>query len=213
MKLDPYINVDPGTMSPFQHGEVYVTDDGTETDLDLGHYERFVRTRTSRTSNFTTGKIYSHVIAQGAARRLSRRDGAGDPAHHRRDQAPVPGRGRRRRRASSRSAARSATSNRYRSSRRSGRWASRSAATRTLFIHLTLVPFISIAARDQDEADAALGEGTALDRSPARRAGLPVAAILAARAAREDRAVHERRGARRRSRRSTSTTSTRCRCC
>jgi CTP synthase len=64
MKLDPYINVDPGTMSPFQHGEVYVTDDGTETDLDLGHYERFVRTRTSRTSNFTTGRIYSQVIAK-----------------------------------------------------------------------------------------------------------------------------------------------------
>jgi CTP synthase len=64
MKLDPYINVDPGKMSPFQHGEVYVTDDGTETDLDLGHYERFVRTRTSRTSNFTTGRIYSNVIAK-----------------------------------------------------------------------------------------------------------------------------------------------------
>jgi CTP synthase len=64
MKLDPYINVDPGTMSPFQHGEVYVTDDGTEADLDLGHYERFVRTRTSRTSNFTTGRIYSNVIAK-----------------------------------------------------------------------------------------------------------------------------------------------------
>ncbi len=64
MKLDPYINVDPGTMSPFQHGEVYVTDDGTETDLDLGHYERFVRTRTSRNSNFTTGRIYSNVIAK-----------------------------------------------------------------------------------------------------------------------------------------------------
>src|SRR5690606_22637028 len=64
MKLDPYINVDPGTMSPFQHGEVYVTDDGTETDLDLGHYERFVRARTSRTSNFTTGRIYSNVIAK-----------------------------------------------------------------------------------------------------------------------------------------------------
>ncbi|HLF09721.1 MAG TPA: CTP synthase [Gammaproteobacteria bacterium] len=64
MKLDPYINVDPGTMSPFQHGEVYVTEDGTETDLDLGHYERFVRTRTSRTSNFTTGRIYSNVIAK-----------------------------------------------------------------------------------------------------------------------------------------------------
>jgi CTP synthase len=64
MKLDPYINVDPGTMSPFQHGEVFVTEDGTETDLDLGHYERFVRTKTGRHSNFTTGRIYSDVIAK-----------------------------------------------------------------------------------------------------------------------------------------------------
>ena len=64
MKLDPYINVDPGTMSPFQHGEVFVTRDGTETDLDLGHYERFVRTTTTRDSNFTTGKIYEFVIAK-----------------------------------------------------------------------------------------------------------------------------------------------------
>ncbi len=62
MKLDPYINVDPGTMSPFQHGEVFVTEDGAETDLDLGHYERFVSTRTSKSSNFTTGKVYESVI-------------------------------------------------------------------------------------------------------------------------------------------------------
>ncbi len=62
VKLDPYINVDPGTMSPFQHGEVFVTADGTETDLDLGHYERFVRTTTGRHSNFTTGRIYLRVI-------------------------------------------------------------------------------------------------------------------------------------------------------
>src|SRR5262245_57200652 len=62
IKLDPYINVDPGTMSPFQHGEVFVTDDGAETDLDLGHYERFVRTVTNRNSNFTTGRIYESVI-------------------------------------------------------------------------------------------------------------------------------------------------------
>ena len=61
-KLDPYINVDPGTMSPFQHGEVYVTDDGAETDLDLGHYERFTHARLTKASNFTTGKIYSSVI-------------------------------------------------------------------------------------------------------------------------------------------------------
>ena len=64
LKLDPYINVDPGTMSPFQHGEVYVTEDGAETDLDLGHYERFVRTRMTRRNNFTTGKIYQNVIQQ-----------------------------------------------------------------------------------------------------------------------------------------------------
>ncbi|WP_024327266.1 CTP synthase [Thioalkalivibrio sp. AKL19] len=62
LKLDPYINVDPGTMSPFQHGEVFVTADGAETDLDLGHYERFVRIQTSRRNNFTTGQIYENVI-------------------------------------------------------------------------------------------------------------------------------------------------------
>ncbi|MCZ6502884.1 MAG: CTP synthase [Gammaproteobacteria bacterium] len=63
-KLDPYINVDPGTMSPLQHGEVFVTADGTETDLDLGHYERFIHTRMKRNNNFTTGQIYADVIAK-----------------------------------------------------------------------------------------------------------------------------------------------------
>jgi len=62
IKLDPYINVDPGTMSPFQHGEVFVTDDGAETDLDLGHYERFIETRMKQSNNFTTGKIYQSVL-------------------------------------------------------------------------------------------------------------------------------------------------------
>lgn len=62
IKLDPYINVDPGTMSPFQHGEVFVTDDGAETDLDLGHYERFIRTTMTKNNNFTTGQIYESVI-------------------------------------------------------------------------------------------------------------------------------------------------------
>ncbi len=62
LKLDPYINVDPGTMSPFQHGEVFVTDDGAETDLDLGHYERFIRTRMSKRNNFTTGRVYETVL-------------------------------------------------------------------------------------------------------------------------------------------------------
>jgi CTP synthase len=64
LKLDPYINVDPGTMSPFQHGEVFVTEDGAETDLDLGHYERFTHCQTSKASNVTTGKIYGSVIAK-----------------------------------------------------------------------------------------------------------------------------------------------------
>ncbi len=62
MKLDPYINVDPGTMSPIQHGEVFVTEDGAETDLDLGHYERFIRTKMSRRNNFTTGRVYADVL-------------------------------------------------------------------------------------------------------------------------------------------------------
>ncbi|MEX0446995.1 glutamine hydrolyzing CTP synthase [Xenorhabdus sp. SGI246] len=62
MKLDPYINVDPGTMSPTQHGEVFVTEDGAETDLDLGHYERFIRTKMTRRNNFTTGRVYSEVL-------------------------------------------------------------------------------------------------------------------------------------------------------
>ena len=63
-KLDPYLNVDPGTMSPTQHGEVFVTDDGAETDLDLGHYERFTGVSAKKSDNVTTGQIYSQVIAK-----------------------------------------------------------------------------------------------------------------------------------------------------
>ena len=62
MKLDPYINLDPGTMSPFQHGEVFVTEDGSETDLDLGHYERFIKSKMSKDNNFTTGQVYEAVL-------------------------------------------------------------------------------------------------------------------------------------------------------
>ncbi|MCH1414209.1 MAG: CTP synthase, partial [Glaciecola sp.] len=64
LKLDPYINVDPGTMSPIQHGEVFVTDDGAETDLDLGHYERFIRTKMTKKNNFTQGRVYQDVLAR-----------------------------------------------------------------------------------------------------------------------------------------------------
>ena len=62
LKLDPYINLDPGTMSPFQHGEVFVTEDGSETDLDLGHYERFIKSKMSKDNNFTTGQVYETVL-------------------------------------------------------------------------------------------------------------------------------------------------------
>ena len=91
-KLDPYINVDPGTMNPFEHGEVFVTEDGGETDLDLGHYERFIDENLHRDSNATTG---SHLLGgdrEGAARRLPRQDRPGDPPRHRRDQGAGPSR-------------------------------------------------------------------------------------------------------------------------
>ena len=80
LKLDPYINVDPGTMSPFQHGEVFVTEDGAETDLDLGHYERFLDVSMSRANNTTTGQVYNEVI---------QRERRGDwPVHRRRGDLP-----------------------------------------------------------------------------------------------------------------------------
>ncbi len=121
LKLDPYINVDPGTMSPYQHGEVYVTDDGAETDLDLGHYERFTSARMTRKNNFTTGRIYETVIQRSAAASTSAR-----PSRSSRTSPTRSRRASARRRAaptssSSRSAARSATSSRCRSSRRSAR--------------------------------------------------------------------------------------------
>ncbi len=77
----------PGTMSPYQHGEVFVTDDGAETDLDLGHYERFVDENLGQANNVTTGQIYSQVLGQGAPRRLPGRHDPGHPARHQRDQA------------------------------------------------------------------------------------------------------------------------------
>ena len=86
LKLDPYLNVDPGTMNPFQHGEVYVTDDGAETDLDLGHYERFSHARMSKRNNVTAGPDLRRRAREGAPRRLPRRHRPGDPARHRRDQ-------------------------------------------------------------------------------------------------------------------------------
>ena len=135
-KLDPYLNVDPGTMNPFQHGEVFVTDDGAETDLDIGHYERFLDTDLAGSANVTTGQIYSTVIAKER-----RGEYLGDtvqviPHITNEIKAPDPGDGGDRTRtagrptsSSPRSAARSATSSRCRSSRRPARCATTSAAT------------------------------------------------------------------------------------
>ena len=85
MKLDPYINVDPGTMSPMQHGEVFVTEDGAETDLDLGHYERFIHSKMSKRNNFTTGQIYESVIKKERRGDYLRKTIAGNSAYHRRN--------------------------------------------------------------------------------------------------------------------------------
>ena len=94
-KLDPYINVDPGTMSPYQHGEVFVTDDGAETDLDLGHYERFTGVHADAARQRHHRPDLLRRDRQGAARRLPRRHRAGHPAHHRRDQGTIVPRHRR----------------------------------------------------------------------------------------------------------------------
>ncbi len=83
-KFDPYINVDPGTMSPYQHGEVYVTDDGAETDLDLGHYERFIDINLNKYSNVTTGKVYSEVIKKERRGGLLRWNCASYSTHYKR---------------------------------------------------------------------------------------------------------------------------------
>ena len=85
-KLDPYLNVDPGTMSPYQHGEVFVTRDGCETDLDLGHYERFIDIELTRNSNITAGTGVHATAQRGAARRLPRRHDPDGAARHERHQ-------------------------------------------------------------------------------------------------------------------------------
>jgi hypothetical protein len=130
MKFDPYLNVDPGTMSPFQHGEVFVTDDGAETDLDLGHYERFTHAQALPRQQPHHRPHLRADHHQGAPRRLPRQDRPGHPPRHQRDQKRhAQGRRRLRGPASSRSAARSATSSPSPSSKPSARCARTSAAT------------------------------------------------------------------------------------
>ena len=136
-KLDPYINVDPGTMSPYQHGEVYVLDDGSETDLDLGHYERFTNSPLNRALELHHRPDLSVGDRKGAAGRVPGPDRPGHPAHHQRDQGGTEQAGRRRMStwSSPRSAAPSATSKASRSSKPSASsrstWARKTASTST----------------------------------------------------------------------------------
>ena len=142
-KLDPYLNVDPGTMSPYQHGEVFVTDDGAETDLDLGHYERFTGVPAKKSDNITTGRIYQEILAK--ERRGDYLGGTVQVIPHVTDAIKeFVAVGQRRTSTScwSRSAARSATSRACRSSRRSASSATSCRAAQSVFIHLTLLPFI-----------------------------------------------------------------------
>jgi CTP synthase len=129
LKLDPYINVDPGTMSPFQHGEVFVTEDGAETDLDLGHYERFTSAKMTKRNNFTTGQIYDTVLKK--ERRGEYLGKTVQVIPHITDEIKTKSRPAPKVPTwpSSKSAARSATSSRCPSLKPSARWASRKAAT------------------------------------------------------------------------------------
>ncbi len=172
-KLDPYLNVDPGTMSPYQHGEVFVTDDGAETDLDLGHYERFTGNAASRQDNITTGRIYQEILAKerrgdylGATIQVIPhvtnaikdfiRDGnegydfvlveIGGTVG---DIESLPF---------------------LEAIRQFGNDLPRNHA---IYVHLTLMPYIAERRRTEDQADAAFGQGAALDRHPAGHPAVP----------------------------------------
>ena len=196
IKLDPYINVDPGTMSPFQHGEVFVTDDGAETDLDLGHYERFIETRMKQRQQLHHRPDLQERAGKRAPRRLPRQDRAGHSAHHQRD----PG---------------------VRQARR--RFGTRCVDVAIVEIGGTVgdiesLPFLEAVrqmslklgpnnsrlrapdlraldrrrGRTQDQADPAHGQGTARNRHPGRRAAVPCRPADPRRGTRKDLAVLQR---------------------
>ncbi len=194
LKLDPYINVDPGTMSPYQHGEVFVTDDGAETDLDLGHYERFIDENLTQGSNVTTGRIYSAVIAKerrgdylgGTVQviphitneikeRITRVSRDGDP-----DVVIVEVGG----------TVGDIESLPFLEAIRQMR--KDQGRHNVLYVHVTLLPALAGDRRAQDEADPALGQGAAGHRHPARRDRAALGQRRAGRDPREDRPVHGR---------------------
>ena len=215
LKLDPYINVDPGTMSPYQHGEVFVTDDGAETDLDLGHYERFIDENLTQLSQRHDRPDLPGGHRQGTPRRLSRRHRPGHPPHHQRDQgADRAGRPRRR------------PGRRHRRGRRDRRRHREPAVPRgdppdaqgRRPGQRPLHPRDAAAGprrdrRAQDEADPALGQGAARHRYPARRHRPPLRPPGQRRDPREDRALHATSTSRRSSRPRPPTRSTKCRSC
>ena len=194
-KFDPYLNVDPGTMSPFQHGEVFVTEDGAETDLDIGHYERFIDENLSRAANHTAGADLGPRAPQGAEGRVPRLDRAGDPAHHERDQGahPLGRRGHRHRR-------------RHLRDRRHGR-RHRVAAVprgdppvpprgrqRQRPLHPRHArPVHRERRRAEDEADPALGQRAAPHRYPSGHPRLPLDRAAHEGHPRQDRALRRRR--------------------
>ena len=163
-KFDPYINVDPGTMNPYQHGEVFVTDDGAETDLDLGHYERFIDENLTQAANVTSGRVYWTVIDR--ERRGEYLGATVQVIPHitneiKRRIWPCPGTERRRTWSSPKSAARWATSRASPSWKPSGRCGRKWASENCLYIHVTLVPYLTGCRRAQDQAHPAQREGAA----------------------------------------------------
>ena len=202
-KFDPYLNVDPGTMSPFQHGEVFVTEDGAETDLDIGHYERFVDENLSRNANHTSGSIWYAVI---------RKERKGEYLGSTVQVIPhitneIKARIRRVAEVSDTDVVISEIGGTVgdieslpfleaiRQFRREV------GPENVVYLHVTFVPFIETAGRAEDEAHAALGQRAAAHRYPPRRRHLPLEGPVVARHPREDRALRRRRpGGRRRQR-------------
>ena len=193
LKLDPYINVDPGTMCPFQHGEVFVTEDGAETDLDLGHYERFTDVRMAKRNNFTTGQIYESVIRK--ERRGDYLGGTVQVIPHITDEIKSwITQGRRRRRSRGRRGGRHGRRHRVAAVSRSDPADGHHARPRQRLLHPPDARAVHRdGGRDEDQADAALGQGAARDRHPARRRAVPRRPAGARRRPAQDRALHQRR--------------------
>ena len=212
-KFDPYINVDPGTMSPYQHGEVYVTDDGAETDLDLGHYERFTSMVATRNSNWTTGKIYLSVIQKERRGDYLGRTVQVIPhiTNEIKDAIRLAGRDVDVVLVEIGGTVGDIESMPFLEAIRQFRLDV--GRDNTLYIHLTLVPFIGTAGELEDEADAAQRPRSAVDRHSARRPALPHRPVPRRRHQAQDLTLLRRRPKKRSSPQRTSTRSTKCRWC